>query len=122
MLMRDRNCGIGPLPPLLLPNTSLALIRTSRTGKGNREYSKRRPVSSIQALLLFSLPPVCHRVHSIVTLSVPHARADAFEVYKNLTGGVKDEDVGLLKISLEQYEKLESLYFNIGGVSVCSTH
>ena len=118
MLMHDR--GIGPLPPLLLPNTSLALIKTSRTGKGNRGYSKRHPESSIQALPLSSSPPVRHRIHSIVTLSVPHVRADAFEVYKNLTGGVKDDTVGLLKISPEQYEKLESLYFNIGGVSVRS--
>ncbi|RPD60612.1 aspartic peptidase A1 [Lentinus tigrinus ALCF2SS1-7] len=41
--------------------------------------------------------------------------SDAFERYQNVTGGVPDDDVGLLRITPEQYANLDSLYFNIGG-------
>ncbi|THH03551.1 hypothetical protein EW145_g6173 [Phellinidium pouzarii] len=40
---------------------------------------------------------------------------DAFDVYRNTTGAVLDKATGLLKISNEDYAKLESLYFSIGG-------
>ena len=41
--------------------------------------------------------------------------ADAFDIYKNLTGGVEDnENTGLLKLTPEQFENLESLFFHIG--------
>lgn len=42
--------------------------------------------------------------------------ADAFQKYQNLTGGVMDANTGLLKITTEQYAKLEPLVFLIGGV------
>ncbi|GJE97834.1 aspartic peptidase A1 [Phanerochaete sordida] len=43
--------------------------------------------------------------------------ADAFATYQNLTGAVPDETTGLLKITQDQYDNLESLFFNIGGQS-----
>ncbi|KAI0356843.1 aspartic peptidase A1 [Trametes cingulata] len=39
---------------------------------------------------------------------------DAFERYKNYTGGVLDEDTGLLRITPEQYGNLQNLNFKIG--------
>ncbi|KIP04920.1 hypothetical protein PHLGIDRAFT_25336 [Phlebiopsis gigantea 11061_1 CR5-6] len=48
------------------------------------------------------------------TTLVPIA-SDAFAVYQNLTGAVLDTTTGLLKITGEQYDSLESLFFEIGG-------
>ncbi|KAL1745145.1 aspartic peptidase domain-containing protein [Schizophyllum fasciatum] len=39
---------------------------------------------------------------------------DAFEAYANATGGKPDNSVGLLSITNDQYEALESLIFTIG--------
>ena len=41
----------------------------------------------------------------------------AFDSYQQATGGVLDQATGLLKITEEQYNNLQSLFFNIGGVS-----
>ncbi|KAI1791964.1 acid protease [Ganoderma leucocontextum] len=40
---------------------------------------------------------------------------DAFNAYKDATGAVADETTGLLKITRDQYENLQSLLFHIGG-------
>ncbi|RDX52328.1 acid protease [Lentinus brumalis] len=40
--------------------------------------------------------------------------SDALAVYQNLTGAVPDNNTGLLKITQEQFESLESLFFHIG--------
>jgi hypothetical protein len=40
---------------------------------------------------------------------------DAYNRYVHHTGAVTDEDTGLLRISKEQYDKLESLFLDIGG-------
>lgn len=40
---------------------------------------------------------------------------DAYNAYAKATGGVFDEGTGLLSITLEQYQNLQSLYFEIGG-------
>ncbi|KAL5536570.1 hypothetical protein ACEPAF_392 [Sanghuangporus sanghuang] len=42
---------------------------------------------------------------------------DAFNAYTNVTGAKIDSDTGLLKIENDAYEKLESLYFSIGGTT-----
>lgn len=42
--------------------------------------------------------------------------ADAFTKYQSLTGGVNDTATGLLKITPSQYDALELLEFDIGGV------
>ncbi|KAL5492754.1 hypothetical protein ACEPAI_4201 [Sanghuangporus weigelae] len=42
---------------------------------------------------------------------------DAFNAYTNVTGAKIDSDTGLLKIESDAYEKLESLYFSIGGTT-----
>lgn len=41
---------------------------------------------------------------------------DAFQEYQKLTGGVLDENTGLLRITVEQYANIQSLFFNIAGV------
>ncbi|KAH9934569.1 aspartic peptidase A1 [Epithele typhae] len=43
--------------------------------------------------------------------------SDAFERYTQLTGATEDEDVGLLKITQEQFNNLQSLFFTIGEVA-----
>ncbi|KAF9242658.1 acid protease [Melanogaster broomeanus] len=45
---------------------------------------------------------------------------DAFQAYQKATGGTLDQTTGLLTITEQQYEQLQSLYFSIGGVS-CMT-
>ncbi|KAM5531960.1 hypothetical protein V8D89_014360 [Ganoderma adspersum] len=40
---------------------------------------------------------------------------DAYEAYKNATGAVEDANTGLLKITLDQLEDLQSLFFTIGS-------
>ncbi|KAL1747026.1 aspartic peptidase domain-containing protein [Schizophyllum fasciatum] len=40
--------------------------------------------------------------------------SDAFEAYQKATGGKPDNSVGLLSITNDQFEKLESLFFTIG--------
>jgi pepsin A len=43
--------------------------------------------------------------------------SDAFDKYQSATGAIFDQATGLLKISLDQYNMLSSLYFTIGGVT-----
>lgn len=43
--------------------------------------------------------------------------SDAFATYQELTGGVMDENVGLLSITPAQFANLQSLVFNIGGTA-----
>lgn len=42
---------------------------------------------------------------------------DAFQAYQQATGGVEDQTTGLLTITQDQYNNLQSLFFNIGGVT-----
>lgn len=42
---------------------------------------------------------------------------EAFQAYQKATGAVEDSTTGLLTITSAQYAKLQSLYFNIGGVT-----
>ncbi|KAI0789828.1 acid protease [Abortiporus biennis] len=42
---------------------------------------------------------------------------DAFQKYERLTGAKLDRTTGLLTITEAQFEKLQSLFFNIGGVN-----
>ena len=44
---------------------------------------------------------------------------DAYSKYKSATGGTEDSSTGLLKISSSQYNKLETLNFNIGDTGEC---
>lgn len=41
---------------------------------------------------------------------------DAFQAYEKATGATMDNTTGLLSITEAQFEKLQSLFFNIGGV------
>jgi len=43
--------------------------------------------------------------------------SDAFESYQQATGATLDNTTGLLTITQEQYNNLQSLYFNIGGTT-----
>ena len=43
--------------------------------------------------------------------------SDAFSTYQKATGGVLDNETGLLRLTTAQFEKLSSLFFNINGVS-----
>ncbi|CCM04929.1 uncharacterized protein FIBRA_07126 [Fibroporia radiculosa] len=43
--------------------------------------------------------------------------SDAFSKYQTATGATMDNTTGLLTITEEQYEKLQSLYFTIGGTT-----
>ncbi|KAG1790291.1 acid protease [Suillus plorans] len=42
---------------------------------------------------------------------------EAFQAYQKATGAVEDSTTGLLTITSAQYAELQSLYFNIGGVT-----
>ncbi|KAG2032182.1 aspartic peptidase domain-containing protein [Suillus americanus] len=42
---------------------------------------------------------------------------DAFVKYQVATGAILDQSTGLLQISSDQYDRLSSLYFTIGGVT-----
>ncbi|KAG6376914.1 acid protease [Boletus reticuloceps] len=42
---------------------------------------------------------------------------DAFQAYQQATGAALDQTTGLLTISETQYNQLQSIYFNIGGVT-----
>ncbi|KAG1748580.1 acid protease [Suillus lakei] len=42
---------------------------------------------------------------------------EAFQAYQQATGAVQDPNTGLLTITSQQYANLQSLYFNIGGVT-----
>ncbi|OJT03652.1 Polyporopepsin [Trametes pubescens] len=41
---------------------------------------------------------------------------DAFKRYQDFTGATPDDDTGLLRITEEQYENLQNLYFKIGDI------
>lgn len=43
---------------------------------------------------------------------------DAFATYQNSTGAVLDDATGLLTINSTQFDNLQSLFFNIGNVSL----
>ena len=42
---------------------------------------------------------------------------DAFNAYKTATGGTEDKTTGLLSITEEQFNNLQDLNFNVGGVT-----
>ncbi|KAH0831880.1 acid protease [Lanmaoa asiatica] len=42
---------------------------------------------------------------------------DAFQAYQQATGATLDQTTGLLTITEKQYQQLQSIYFNIGGVT-----
>ncbi|KIJ62534.1 hypothetical protein HYDPIDRAFT_114177 [Hydnomerulius pinastri MD-312] len=42
---------------------------------------------------------------------------DAFQAYQQATGATPDQTTGLLTITEQQYNQLQSLYFNIGGIT-----
>lgn len=42
---------------------------------------------------------------------------DAFQAYQEATGGTLDQTTGLLKITQDQYDALESLFFSINGAT-----
>lgn len=42
---------------------------------------------------------------------------DALAIYQNQTGSSLDSTTGLLTLSSSNFQKLQSLYFNINGVS-----
>lgn len=43
--------------------------------------------------------------------------SDGFAAYQKATGGTLDQTTGLLKITQEQYDNLQSLFFTIGGTT-----
>jgi len=43
--------------------------------------------------------------------------SDAFKKYEKATGGKMDSTTGLLTVTEAQFEKMQSLFFNIGGVN-----
>ena len=43
--------------------------------------------------------------------------SDAFKAYEKATGGKLDNTTGLLTITEEQFDNLQSLFFNIGGTT-----
>jgi hypothetical protein len=45
---------------------------------------------------------------------------DAFQKYQQITGGVIDQAVGLLKITPAQYANLKSIFVHVNGVCVLS--
>ncbi|KAJ6611442.1 acid protease [Mycena sp. CBHHK59/15] len=42
--------------------------------------------------------------------------SDAFEEYRKQTGATMDQSLGLLTVTEEQYNNMQSMYFDIGGV------
>ncbi|KAH8100001.1 acid protease [Cristinia sonorae] len=42
---------------------------------------------------------------------------DAFQAYQRATGAKEDRETGLLTITEQQFDRLQSLFFNIGGVT-----
>lgn len=46
--------------------------------------------------------------------------SNAFETYLKQTGGVLDQNTGLVRLTTTQFNKLQNLNFDIGGVSVTS--
>ncbi|TFK52338.1 acid protease [Heliocybe sulcata] len=42
---------------------------------------------------------------------------DAFQAYQKATGATMDQSTGLLSLTESQFDKLQSLYFNIGGTT-----
>lgn len=47
-----------------------------------------------------------------------HRMPDAYDRYVQATGATFDENAGLLSLPADQYDNLQSLYFNIMGVSL----
>lgn len=60
-------------------------------------------------------------LHSVIS-NTNDARTESFQRYQQETGGVFDENTGLLRITRAQFEKLHSLFYNINGVRVLSSH
>ena len=45
-----------------------------------------------------------------------HRFIDAFAIYQNATGAVMDNSTNMLSILVDEYDKLQSLFFTIGEV------
>ena len=43
--------------------------------------------------------------------------SDAFSAYQQATGGTMDQTTGLLKVTQDQYDQMESLFFTINEVT-----
>ncbi|KAJ8593943.1 acid protease [Rhizopogon salebrosus TDB-379] len=52
---------------------------------------------------------------TLLLLATEHV--EAFQAYQQATGATQDQTTGLLTITQQQYDNLQSLYFNIGGVT-----
>lgn len=61
------------------------------------------------------LPSTAGIVDTGTTLTL--LASNAFIEYQTLTGGVMDDNTGLLKINNDQYEKLQDLNFVVGGTT-----
>ncbi|KAG6898540.1 hypothetical protein C0993_006100, partial [Termitomyces sp. T159_Od127] len=55
----------------------------------------------------------CFQIGTTLTLIA----TDAFQKYRDAVGAVFDEDTGMLRINDTQFDKLQSLVFQIGGVN-----
>ena len=58
-------------------------------------------------------------VHTGTTLLM--IATDAFQAYQRATGAKMDQTTGLLTVTESQFENLQSLFFNIGGVRTRAT-
>ena len=85
---------------------------------GTRRFSHKPQVSSIPALPCLRLPQVwlsCFYLVVPLRLTGSIYSTDAFSAYQQATGAVIDSANGLLKLTPDQYNNLQSLFFDIGG-------
>ena len=104
--------SLGTSPKFRLRAALLVSTRLSRSME--RRFS-RAPASWIPVLLCCCLQMV--RPFCLTNGGPSLLDADAYEDYLNATGAEIDNATGFLTVTAQQYAKLPSIFFTIGGVS-----
>ena len=112
MLTRNWTAPVRRLPP---PTATGVSTRPSRTAQ--LPSSRTRLVSSTLDPPSSSSPLVIDLLLTVCCAQTHVTHADAFERYKNVTGGVPDSNTGLLKITSTQYRNLRPLDFTAEGTT-----
>ncbi|KAG6813705.1 hypothetical protein H0H92_008112 [Tricholoma furcatifolium] len=104
-------------PVTLTPNAShwWGIDQTIRYGASDILLSASGIVDTGKCfVVLHECHGLSHRLRIGTTLL--YLITEAFDAYQKATGGVLDDDTGLLRITPSQYANLQSLFFTINGV------
>ncbi|EKM54900.1 uncharacterized protein PHACADRAFT_147173 [Phanerochaete carnosa HHB-10118-sp] len=89
---------------------NITFVNITTTSPSNQYYGINQTVHYGNTTILDNKAGIVDTGTSLFLLAT-----EAFNTYQQLTGGVMNETLGLLSITPQQYENLQSLFLEIGG-------